>query len=171
MDDLTAAYYQSNAADIATHYETVASPVEQYFAASFLPKSRVLDIGCGSGRDLARLRAHGYDAYGIEPSSALRSAAEMAHPELAGRIAEGSLPLTGLPFGGKFDGIVCSAVLMHVPSTELLDTVLALRSLLAERGRILLSLPASRGDTRADTRCEGLANKAVQVDLLTWPQK
>ena len=155
MDDQTASYYQAQAAGISARYEAVASPVERYFAASFLPGCRVLDIGCGSGRDLARLKALGYDAYGIEPSSGLRAAAIAAHPELSGHISDGALPDTGQPFGGQFDGIVCSAVLMHVPYTELLDSVLAIRSLLADRGRLLLSLPASRGEDLVEDRDAG----------------
>ena len=71
-----------------------------------------------------------YDAYGIEPVEALRQAAMAAHPELAGRLGEGGLPRTGDAFGGEFDGILCSAVLMHVPDTDLLDAALAIRRLL-----------------------------------------
>lgn len=155
MDAQTAHFYEVNATDIARRYEGVSSPVERYFPASFLPGAKVLDIGCGSGRDLSRLLAHGYDAYGIEPSASLRTAAFAAHPELAGRIEQGALPETGEPFGGGFDGIVCSAVLMHIPSTDLLDAVLAIRSLLKDRGRILLSLPASRGEELTGNRDAG----------------
>jgi SAM-dependent methyltransferase len=126
--------------------------MERYFAAAFPNGGRVLDVGCGSGRDLARLLALGYDGYGVEPSSTLRECAVAAHPELSGRIAEGSLPEIGQPFSGQFDAILCSAVLMHVPSTELLDAVLSLRSLLVDRGRLLLSLPASRGEQLIDNR-------------------
>ena len=42
--------------------------------------------------------------------------------------------------------------MMHVPSTELLDTVLAIRSVLKPCGRLLLSLPASRSDVLEDDR-------------------
>lgn len=152
MDPQTASYYQTQAANVAARYEAVASPVERYFTAAFAVGSRVLDVGCGSGRDLARLLALGYDGYGIEPSSALRECAVAAHPELSGRIADESLPQLGQPFAGQFDGIVCSAVLMHVPSTDLLEAVLSLRSLLVDRGRLLLSLPASRGEDLVDHR-------------------
>ena len=152
MDSQTAGYYESNAAEIARRYEAVESPIERYFAAYFLPGARVLDIGCGSGRDLSRLVANGYEGYGIEPADSLRAAALVAHPELAGRIERGGLPATGKPFGGEFDGVVCSAVLMHVPTTDLLDAVLAIRSLLKEHGRLLLSLPASRGEELKEHR-------------------
>ncbi len=152
MDPKTLAYYTENATEIARRYESVVSPVERYFAFSFTPGARVLDVGCGSGRDAARLLGSGYDAYGIEPVEALRHAAMAAHPELSGRIGEGGLPRTGDAFGGEFDGVLCSAVLMHVPETDLLDAALAIRRLLKPGGRLLLSIPASRGDLLSGDR-------------------
>lgn len=146
MDPQTIAFYESQAQQISARYEAVSSPVESYFAMAFPPGARVLDVGCGSGRDAARLLDCGYDAYGIEPSIGLRKAALTAHPSLAGRIGPGTLPEIGESFGGDFDGVLCSAVLMHVPDTELLDAALALRQLLKPHGRLLLSLPASRGE-------------------------
>jgi SAM-dependent methyltransferase/5-methylcytosine-specific restriction endonuclease McrA len=152
MDSKTLAYYTEKATEIARRYESVVSPVERYFALAFTSGARVLDVGCGSGRDAARLLNSGYDAYGIEPVHALRNAAVAAHPELAGRIGEGGLPLTGDAFGGEFDGILCSAVLMHVPDTDLLEAGLAIRRLLKPGGRLLLSIPASRGDLLSGDR-------------------
>lgn len=146
MDPQTISFYEVQAASVAARYEAVGSPVERYFSMAFPPGARVLDVGCGSGRDAARLLDCGFDAFGIEPSAGLRSAAVAAHPGLVGRIAQGALPDTGEAFGGDFDGVLCSAVLMHVPDTELLDAALALRKLLKPNGRLLLSLPASRGE-------------------------
>lgn len=119
MDKQTAEFYEQRAVEVATRYENVASPIAGYFAAAFVPGSRVLDIGAGSGRDCACLLANGFDAFGVEPCEGLRLAAVTAHPELTNRLKDASLPELGLPFGGKFDGIVCSAVLMHVPTHKL----------------------------------------------------
>ena len=64
MDPQTLSYYVTHAAELARRYESVASPVARYFDVSFAAGSRVLDVGAGSGRDLAALRAAGYDAFG-----------------------------------------------------------------------------------------------------------
>lgn len=152
MDARTSAFYDSQAQMLADRYEGVPSPVEPYFPMAFNAGARVLDIGCGSGRDIARLLADGYDAFGIEPTSGLRGAAVAAHPELAGRLLDGSLPDRIDAFGGDFDGVLCSAVLMHVPDTELLDAALAIRAVLKPQGKVLLSLPTSRPDAGQENR-------------------
>ena len=116
MDSSTAEFYAHNAQDVAQRFESAKSTVARYFAAAFPEGSRVLDVGAGSGRDLAELITRGYDAYGIEPVEALAAEAIGHHPQLRGRIQPGELPMIGDPFGGKFDdGILCSAVLMHIP--------------------------------------------------------
>ena len=112
VDAATAKFYSLQASEIALRYESVASPVARFFGAAFAIGSRVLDIGAGSGRDLSELLTSGFDAYGVEPSEALATLAVAHHPELTGRIARGALPQIGEPFGGGFDGILCSAVLM-----------------------------------------------------------
>ena len=152
MDQQTVNFYETNAASVAQRYETVESPVAHLFPLAFADKARILDIGCGSGRDLAALAVKGYAAYGLEPSSGLRAATVASHPELIGRIADAALPGLGTPFGGAFDGILCSAVLMHVPDTQLFDAALSIRALLNQHGRLLISLPLSRGETLLEQR-------------------
>jgi SAM-dependent methyltransferase len=152
VDEATALHYTTHAALIAARYEAVGSPVAAYFPIAFAPASKVLDVGAGSGRDLAQLLKHGYDAYGIEPSEALRSAAVKHHPEIQGRIADGALPEIGDAFGSDFDGILCSAVLMHVPESELFDAAFSFRRMLRPHGRLLLSLPLARDDVGVDDR-------------------
>ena len=150
MDPATLAYYALHAAEIAARYDAIASPVARHFNASFAPGGRVLDIGCGSGRDLAALLAHGLDAYGVEPVDALRQHAGARYPQLADRITAGNLPELGAPFGGAFDGILCSAVLMHVPEAVLFDSALAIKAALRPNGRLLLSLPGERDAASRD---------------------
>jgi len=152
MDDVTAEFYARNAAEVADRYEAVTSSIARYFGVAFVAGSRVLDIGAGSGRDLAALLRDGFDAVGIEPIDALRAQALERHPELRGRLEAGALPVIGTPFGGAYDGLLCSAVLMHVPEVDLFDSVFALRGLLRPHGRLLISLPLARTDIAEDGR-------------------
>lgn len=152
MDARTAAYYEAHAPEVAARYEGVSSPVARYFPAAFVSGGRILDVGAGSGRDMAALLAAGYQAFGVEPSLELRKAAVHAHPELVGKIVGESLPDLGEPFGARFDGVLCSAVLMHLPEADLFDAALALRRVLRPNGRLLLSLPDRRNDIGQDHR-------------------
>jgi hypothetical protein len=52
-----------------------------------------------------------------------------------------SLPLLASIPDGVYDGLLCWAVLMHVPEEHLFDTVFNLRRLLKPGGRLLISTP------------------------------
>jgi len=152
LDPATARYYSLNAEEVAGRYQAVLSPVARFFRLAFADGGRVLDVGAGSGRDLAELLAMGYDASGTEPVVEMTAAALACHPQLQGRIASAGLPALGEPFGGQFDGILCSAVLMHLPQADLFDAAFALRNALRPHGRLLISLPLARGDVGEDDR-------------------
>ena len=145
MDQKTAEFYRRNVSDVFARYESVVSPLASYFQLAF-PQSgqRILDIGCGSGRDLRALLEQGFDAYGTEPVDEMREFAIREFPILKDRISAQSLP--GITYGSPFDGIVCSAVLMHIPLGQQLEAFINLRELLKVGGRLLLSLPAQRPD-------------------------
>ena len=152
MDARTLDYYQQHATELALRYDGVVSSIASYFSVAFPNGARVLDIGAGSGRDLAALLKSGYDAWGVEPCTELRKVAEANHPELQGRIEPGQLPELGSPFGGAFDGVLCSAVLMHLSEAGLFDAGLAIRAILKPNGRLLISLPRTRTDVGDDHR-------------------
>jgi SAM-dependent methyltransferase len=167
VDPRTLAYYRTHAAELSERYEAVASTVARYFPLAFVGGSRVLDVGAGSGRDLAALVAAGFDGLGIEPTAEFRESALRHHPELAGRLVAGALPDLGEPFGGQFDGVLCSAVLMHLAEADLFDAALALRRILKPHGRLLLSISTARDDVDADERdAHGRLFKGYAADEL-----
>lgn len=82
----------------------------------YLPSgTRLLDLGCGGGRDAGDLLLRGYRVVGVDRSSALLS---------AGRRRYRSLPLVRadlrqLPFQTtSFDGLWAAASLMHLPKPD-----------------------------------------------------
>lgn len=120
MDKQTAAFYEDNAKEISAMYESIDSPFEQLFPHFITKDNTVLDIGCGSARDLSMLHLEGGDVYGIEPSEELIEKAKQLHPELSDRIFQGSLPSNFESVTGrKYDVILLSAVIMHIPDLEL----------------------------------------------------
>lgn len=76
------------------------------------PGQRVLDIGCGTGRTVARLRRRGIDARGVDFAPAMIEAARHAH-RLEDRVAVASAD--DLPFEtGEFDVVIADGVFHHL---------------------------------------------------------
>lgn len=154
MDYPTIQYYQQYAAESAAKYRSVdLSESRTQFRELFPSGGRILDIGTGSGRDAATLLSLGFEAFGLEPSEAMRKEAVAAYPQLADRIFPYGLPLSeGADLGGPFDGLVCSAVLMHLPEEELFESAFSLKRLLRRHGRLWVSVPLDRPGLDADCR-------------------
>ena len=152
MDQCTLKYYSDNAAQVAERYESVVSNLSEHFVDSYSKGGKILDIGCGSGRDLAVLHQLGFDCYGVDPTPELVAIAQHTHPELSGRIALGELPDLKIPFNGDFDGVLCSAVLMHIDIEQLPATAAAITKCLKHGGRLLYSVPSKRLDVVASNR-------------------
>jgi len=144
MDHPTLAYYNTNAPELAVRYEQVSSIAVARFESTFTKGSKLLDIGCGSGRDLALLARMGFDVYGVDPSAEFMQLAQHTHPELEGRLSVSGLPELGIPFGGSFDGVVCYGVLMHLNQEVLVRSVKSLRACLKIGGRVIIAIPTKK---------------------------
>jgi len=106
------------------------------------PPYRILDFGCGPGRDLAALRALGHDPVGLEGSAAL---AAMARAHSGCEVWEQDFLALDLP-QESFAGIFANASLFHVPSAELPAVLAKLHAALKSDGVLFASNP--RGDNR-----------------------
>lgn len=152
MDLATSEFYRRYAAYGGIGAEAPHSAISTFFERAFKAGGKVLDVGSGSGRDVAVLCEKGFDAYGLEPNESMRAVALQNHSALAARLQPGSLPVSGTPFGGEFDGAVCSAVLMHLPNGELAASLESIRDVLKPGGRMLISLPCMRPDLLRNDR-------------------
>ena len=152
MDKATINYYSENAQTVAERYESVVSSLSKSFGEAFQPKSKLLDIGCGSGRDLALLATLGHECFGVDATPEFVDLSQSLHPELIGRVQHASLPDLVPPFGGDFDGVLCSAVLMHIPESELVPAAVSIKRCLKRHGRLLYSVPSKRLDVVTENR-------------------
>lgn len=156
MDAQTSEFYSGNALRLASGYSDVAPEFEDRLLRTFEKCRRILDVGCGTGRDLGFLLKKGKDVIGVDASQAMlataQSALEADGLRLDGRLLEAELPDLSRFGEGEFDGVLCSAVLMHLADDKIFDAVYALRRVLKPGGTLLVSVPSSRSDVDPATR-------------------
>lgn len=106
------------------------------------PPLRILDLGCGPGRDLKALTARGHLAVGLDGTEAF---VEMARAESGCEVWHQDLLRLQLP-AGAFDGIFANAVLFHVPSIELPNVLSQLHGTLKPGGVLFCSNPRGQDE-------------------------
>jgi SAM-dependent methyltransferase len=156
MDAQTAAFYARNAARLTSEYAGVPPEYHDLLLSAFGKERKILDVGCGTGRDLSILLRKGKDVYGADASPEILAA---AHATLSangisgrGRLFEAELPDLSPFADNEFDGVLCSAVLMHLPEEEIFDAVYTLRRVLKPGGKLFVSIPLVRSDVDPITR-------------------
>jgi SAM-dependent methyltransferase len=120
---------------------------------------RILDLGCGPGRDLIAFRALGHEPVGLDACPAF---VEMARAAAGCEVWLQDLLALDLP-PARFDGIFANAVLFHVPARALPRVLDRLRTTLRPGGVLLCSNPRGRNE-------EGFADDRYVCfyDLPTW---
>ena len=104
------------------------------------PPYRILDFGCGPGRDLKVFRDLGHEAIGLEGSNRF---VELARNHSGCEVWHQDFLRLELP-PGYFDGIFANAALFHIPSQELPRVLKDLWLALKSGGVLFSSNP--RGD-------------------------
>jgi len=141
----TLAHYDRNAEQFREH--TWDHDVRQNIAALLrhiesAPPLRILDFGCGPGRDLLAFRQLGHEPTGLEGSAAL---AAMAREASGCEVLEQNFLSLELP-PEHFDGVFANASLFHVPAQELARVLGELRAALKPGGVLFASNPRGHGE-------------------------
>jgi SAM-dependent methyltransferase len=106
------------------------------------PPCRILDLGCGPGRDHAAFRALGQEAGGLEGSPRF---AAMARDHSGCEVLEQDFLALQLP-ASWFDGVFANASLFHVPSRELPRVLGELHAALKPGGVLFSSNPRGNNE-------------------------
>ena len=112
------------------------------------PGLRILDLGCGPGRDLLYFKNIGHQPTGLDGALEFcKMAREYSGcPVLHQDFLELALPES------SFDGIFANASLFHVPRRELVRVLGDLREALVPDGALFSSNPRGRGEGRSGGR-------------------
>ena len=100
-------------------------------------KARILEVGCGTGHNLAMLKEFGR----VEASELDRCARAVANKRLAGRVKEAKLPDLSMFERNGYDLIALLDVLEHVPDD--LGSLRAIHRRLKPGGALLMTVPAN----------------------------
>lgn len=155
MHEPTREYYELHAERLAGQYRSAdVAPLHALLRRWLPPSGRVLEIGCGTGREAAFLRALGLEVIATDASEAMLTQArsEPGRARIDFRRAAFPLPAGDPLLRERFDAVVAVAVLMHVPDHELFDFAFQLRALLNPGGRLVCSFCPGRASVTDDAR-------------------
>lgn len=145
---MTLNYYQNNAQTFFDGTVNVdMSSLYDAFTRSLAPGARVLDAGCGSGRDAKAFMEMGYQVEAFDASSALVEMAR-AHTGLPVQL----MTFADVAWKAEFDGIWCCASLLHVPAAELPEVMQKLADALKAGGGWYVSFKYGDGEREVDGR-------------------
>lgn len=141
-------YYRQNAQRLFTDTASVdMSALYPPFTDCLPPGARILDAGCGSGRDVKAFSEMGFAVEAFDASAELVALAR----QLSGK------PVMQMRFQDvdtveKYDGIWCCASLLHVSEAELPDVMIKLAIALKPGGVGYLSFKHGRGEREKNGR-------------------
>lgn len=138
--------------DIAREYaeeffnDTSDNQYIDYFLQS-LEGTKILDVGCGNGKDCKYISQQGFDINGIDLSVGMLEIAKERVPE--GKFEVMDIANITYP-DNSYDGIISNCSLFHVPAEELPKTLESFARILKPNGKLLLILQEGLGETMVE---------------------
>jgi len=170
-EDRTIEYYERSAAQFAQ--ETFALNMEALYKPFLarLPRGgRILDAGCGSGRDAAHFASLGYQVAAFDASPAM-----VVEARKRTGLDVRCLTFQEIDFNEVFDGVWACASLLHVPHEEMPGVLRRLAAVLRHGGVLYVSYKHGEGERRdeagrlftdyTETRFEGLLSRVPELSL------
>ena len=144
----TIGYYNKHAEEfIALTFDVDMESLYQPFLAELPEGARILDVGCGSGRDTLAFKDKGYQVEGIDYSAELVKKAK----ELTG-IEVRQQSFYELNESEKYDGIWACASLLHCDRDCLPEVIGRIFKALKPKGVCYMSFKYGNGDRQKEGR-------------------
>lgn len=108
---------------------------------------KVLDAGCGNGKDCKYISEKGFDVIGIDLSIEMLKIAKERVPNRKFEIMD----IADITYpDNSYDGIISNCSLFHIPSEELPNTLKSFSRVLKPNGKLLLILQEGSGETMVE---------------------
>lgn len=146
----TVAYYDRNAAGFAAQTAALdMSQLHERFLRHVPAGGRILDAGCGTGRDAQAFAARGFAVVGFDASAEM---VRIARERAAGAAEIRHMSFADVAWQDAFDGIWACASLLHVPVVDFPGVGLRLTRALRPGGAWYMSFKLGTGERRAAGR-------------------
>jgi SAM-dependent methyltransferase len=144
LEQITIAEYQATAEGfrIGTWDHDVSQNRNALISAMPNNPGRILDFGCGPGRDLMAFKTLGHEAIGLDATPAF---VEMAKQITGCEVWQQNFLNLNLP-NQYFDGVFANASLIHVPQASMENVLRDLYNCLVVGGAIVMSLARGTGE-------------------------
>ncbi len=141
-------YYNENAEEFyQTSVEADMSLWRDQFLKYIPDGGRILDAGCGSGRDSKVFLMRGYSVVAIDASREMcKKASELLGQEVW------QMKFEEMSFDDEFDGAWACASLLHVPGEAMEDVLRRIRKGLQQGGFFYASFKYGEGETKKGER-------------------
>lgn len=139
MDTLK--YYNINAKDYFDKTVNADMSKAYEFFLKYVKSGRILDLGCGSGRDALYFKKLGFDVTAIDGSEEMCKLAR----EYTGLDVK-CLNFNKLRTIGYYDGIWASASLLHVDRRFLINVLIKVKDALKQNGYVYIAMKNGSGD-------------------------
>ena len=162
-DQGSVAYYDRNADRFVSDTLNVDMSELQHRFLALVPRGgRILDAGCGSGRDSMAFLNAGYEVVSIDASSKMVAATSA----LTGRTAL-KISFREMSFVNEFDGIWACASLLHMPRSMLPAVLLRLERALKPAGHLYMSFKYGDSERIESGRLFNDLNEDLLRDFLS----
>lgn len=108
---------------------------------------KILDVGCGNGKDCKYILEKGFNINGIDLSIGMLNIAKEKVPNCNFEIMD----ITKITYpNDSYDGIISNCSLFHIPVEELPKTLKSFKRVLKPDGKLLLILQEGNGETMVE---------------------
>lgn len=136
--------YEKHAEKYATEHSDISEIKKEIdFFLKHLKGRKILDVGCGPGRDAKYFTDRGCDVVGIDVGQNLLTIARRTAPDA--KFKNRDLRFLDFP-PASFDGLWACASFLHVPKKDAAHTIRGFRKVLKKGGLIYLDVKKGTGE-------------------------